>query len=137
MFWHYWLVNIKRTRHSRYQINYHFVWTPKFRRPVLVGGVSSRLKELLYEKSAELGGEILNVTIQPDHVHLFCSFPPTLSPRQIMYRLKGYTAQVLRQEFSWLNSRLPNLWTRAYYVGTAGSVSAETIQQYIKAQKRS
>jgi len=105
--------------------------------PGSCGGVSSRLKELLYEKSAELGGEILNVTIQPDHVHLFCSFPPTLSPRQIMYRLKGYTAQVLRQEFSWLNSRLPNLWTRAYYVGTAGSVSAETIQQYIKAQKRS
>jgi len=52
-----------------------------------------------------------------------------------MYRLKGFTAHELRKEFPELKSRLPNMWTRSYYVGTAGTVSAETIQRYIEAQK--
>lgn len=125
----------KRTRHASYNINWHFVWTPKYRRPVLVGKLVKRLVELLHQKTAELGGEIFDITVQPDHVHLFCSFPPTIAPYQIMYRLKGFTAHELRKEFPELKSRLPNLWTRSYYVGTAGHVSAETIRRYIEAQK--
>lgn len=125
----------KRTRHAAYNINYHFVWVPKFRRPILVDRLAVRLEELLRAKSEELGGEILNITIQPDHVHLFCSFPPTIAPYQIMHRLKGYTAHQLREEFPYLKSRLPNLWTRSYFVGTAGNVSASTIQRYIDEQK--
>lgn len=127
----------KRTRHAAYNINYHFVFIPKYRRRVLVGAVAVRLDELIREKAAEIGGEILNLTIQPDHVHMFCSFPPTMAPYQIMHRLKGYTAHQLREEFPYLKSRLPNLWTRSYYVGTAGNVSAQTIQRYIDEQKRS
>jgi putative transposase len=127
----------KRTKHTAYNINYHFVWIPKYRRKVLVGPVAARLDALIREKAAEIGGEILNLTIQPDHVHMFCSFPPTMAPYQIMHRIKGYTAHVLRSEFPHLNSRLPNLWTRSYYVGTAGNVSAATIQRYIDQQKRS
>jgi putative transposase len=54
-----------------------------------------------------------------------------------MHRIKGYTAHVLRREFPHLNSRLPNLWTRSYYVGTAGSVSANVIERYMEEQRRS
>jgi putative transposase len=111
------------------------VWIPKYRRKILVGRIAVRLSELLHLKAEELGGEILNLAVQPDHVHMFCSFPPTIAPYQIMYRLKGFTAHELRQEFPELKSRLPNLWTRSYYIGTAGNVSAETIQRYIEAQK--
>ncbi len=120
---------------AAYNINYHFVWVPKFRRKILVDRLAVRLEELLRCKTLELDGEVLNLTIMPDHVHLFCSFPPTIAPYQIMHRLKGYTAHMLRREFPELNSRLPNLWTRSYYVGTAGSVSAATIRRYIDEQK--
>lgn len=99
--------------------------------------VAQRLEELIREKAAELGGEVINLTVQPDHVHLFCSFPPTIAPYQIMHGIKGYTAFALRSEFPWLKSRLPSLWTRSYYVGTAGHVSAETIERYLDEQKRS
>jgi putative transposase len=129
-------VESKRTRPAADNSNWHFVWIPKYRRPVLVGKVSARLVELLHQKTAELGGEIFDLTVQPAHVHLFCSFPPTIAPYQIMYRLKGFTAHELRKEFPELKSRLPNLWTRSYYVGTAGHVSAETIRRYSEAQKR-
>jgi len=74
----------KRTRHATYNINYHFVWCPKYRRTVLGRDVAKRLEELIREKTEELKGELLDLTIQPDHVHFFCSFPPTIAPYQIM-----------------------------------------------------
>jgi len=126
---------IKQTRHATYNINYHLVWCPKYRRPVLTGDVGTRLAELLPEYVQELGGEVLDLVVMSDHVHLFASFPPTLAINQIMYRLKGSTSHQLRKEFPHLKSRLPSLWTRSYYVGTAGHVSAATIKRYIDEQK--
>jgi putative transposase len=127
----------KRTRHAHYNINYHLVWCPKYRRPVLEGAVGKRLAELIPQEVERLDGEVLELVVQPDHVHLFASFPPTLAIAQVMFRLKGATAYQLRKEFPFLKSRLPSLWTRSYYVGTAGVVSAQTIQHYIEAQRRS
>jgi putative transposase len=112
---------------------------------VLTGPVGKRLEELIRDKVDELDGEVVALEIQPDHVHLFAGFLPTLAVRQIMQRIKGATSYTLRREFPFLKSRLPSLWTRSYYVGTAGNVSAETaivpaaqrsgIQRYIEAQK--
>ena len=118
-----------------YHINYHFVWCPKYRRSVLTGEISKRLQALIEEKAVELQGMVLALEIQPDHVHLFVQMPPKWSPAQIAFRLKGYTSHVLRQEFPFLRWRLPSLWSRSYYVGTAGNVSAATIRRYIEAQK--
>jgi len=128
------MVTIRRKGHAAYQIHYHFVFCPKYRRPVLVGTVSDRLVELLPDLVLSLDGEILELVVRPDHVHLFASFPPTLAPYQIMHRLKGATSHTLRLEFPELRRRLPSLWTHAYFVGTAGHVSSETIRKYIEAQ---
>ncbi len=125
----------KQTRHATYNIHYHLVWCPKFRRPVLDGAVGARLAELLPGCVRELGGEVLDLVVKPDHVHLFASFPPTIAISQVMHRLKGSTSHQLREEFPHLKRRLPSLWTRSYYVGTAGHVSATTIQRYIDEQK--
>ncbi|MCC5665081.1 IS200/IS605 family transposase [Nostoc sp. CHAB 5784] len=115
-------------------INYHFVWIPKRRKKVLIGNVAKRLEELLYEKTSLLDCEIIALEIMEDHVHLFVSCPPTLAPDQIMFRLKGYTSRVLRLEFPHL-LRLPSMWTRSYFCGTAGDASSETIKKYIANQK--
>jgi len=125
----------KQTRHAVYQINYHFVWCPKYRRQVLQGKISDRLVEILPKLITALKGELLELVVRPDHVHLFAGFPPTIAPQQIMHRLKGATSHQLRSEFPELKSRLPSLWTRSYYVGTAGNVSSETIRKYIEAQE--
>jgi len=79
------------------EIRYHFVWCPKYRRPVLQGAIAGRLKELLQDCIAALGGEVPELAIQPNHVHLFVQMQtPYLSPAQIAFRLKGYTSRVLR-----------------------------------------
>jgi len=83
----------------------------------------------------DLNGKTLKLVVRPDHVHLFASFPPTIAPHQIMHRIKGATSHYLREHFPKLKSRLPSLWTRSYYVGTAGKVSSETIRKYIEAQE--
>jgi REP element-mobilizing transposase RayT len=66
---------------------------------VLVGPVAERLEVLLREAAKRIDCEVLFLAIQPGHVHLFISAPPTLAPDQIMFRLKGYTAHQLREEF--------------------------------------
>jgi putative transposase len=97
--------------------------------------VGKRLSELIPEIVETIEGEVLELDVQPDHVHLFATFPPTIAINQSMHRLKGVSSHQLRKEYPWLNSRLPSLWTRSYYVGTAGDVSAETIKRYIDEQK--
>ena len=118
-------------------INYHFVWCPKYRRKLLTGAVAQRLKELLYEKAAELHCTLKALEVLPDHLHLFVDCPPIYAPQQLANQFKGYTSRVLRDEFGHLRSRLPSLWSRSYYVGSAGHVSTETIQHYSEQQKRS
>jgi putative transposase len=67
------------------------------------------------------------------YIHVFVSAPPRVSPAQIANLLKGYTSRYLRERFPALIRKTgrEQLWTQAYYVGTAGSVSAEVIRRYI------
>lgn len=120
----------RRENHSVSLINYHFVWCPARRKKVLVGDVRKRLMALMHQKCDELSFEIIAMEIDSDHVHLFLGTAPDIAPSTVMHRLKGYTAKVLRSEFEHL-TRLPSLWTRSYFVSTAGNVSRETVQKYI------
>lgn len=89
-----------------YKNQFHVVFCPKYRRPVLVDGVDVRLKEILLEKAAELDVKILSMEIMPDHVHLFISFDPRLMLHKIIKILKGSSSRILREEFPSLKSRL-------------------------------
>ena len=116
-------------------INYHFVFCPKYRRKIFdMPGVEERFKALILEKSKSLGLEILAMECHRDHAHIFISGNPKYSPAQIISQLKGYTSRILRKEYPRL-SKMPCLWTRSYYVGTAGNVSSETIARYVETQK--
>ena len=125
----------KTSNTAVYNVAYHLIWCPKYRRKVLRGPVEERLRELLQEKAAELGVVIETMEIMPDHLHLFVKADPTLPPQQIVGQLKGYTSRLLRQEFPRLKSRLPTLWTRSYYCETVGHISEDTIRRYIEDQK--
>ena len=70
-----------------------------------------------------------------DHSHMFLNCLPTLSPSDVMQQIKRYTSKILREEFSEL-SKMPSLWTRSYFVSTAGNVCRETIKKYVENQKK-
>ena len=125
----------RRTSGAVFNLHLHFVWCPKYRRKVLVGVVEKRLKELLYQKAEEIKVEIEQLEVMPDHVHLFVAVPPTDAPQFYANQFKGYTSRILREEFPELKSRMPSLWSRSYYVGSAGSATADVIKRYIEEQK--
>jgi len=128
---------VKAYQHSRnkvFLIQYHLVWCPKRRKPVLVGKVKERLEQIIYQVADELGIKVLELAINPDHVHLFISAYPTIPVHKIVKRIKGRSSNILRKEFPEL-LRLPSLWTHSYYVSTIGAVSKETIEKYIEVQK--
>jgi putative transposase len=125
----------KTSTSTVYNVCYHIIWCPKYRRKVLEGDVEIRLKELLHDKAEELEVEIEEMEVMPDHLHLFVNASPALAPHHIVQQFKGLTSRRLREEFPSLKSRLPSLWTRSYYMETIGHISEDTIRQYIKDQK--
>jgi putative transposase len=125
----------KTSTSTVYNVCYHIIWCPKYRRKVLEGYVEIRLKEFLHDKAEELEVEIEEMEVMPDHLHLFVNASPALAPHHIVQQFKGLTSRRLREEFPSLKSRLPSLWTRSYYIETIGHISEDTIRQYIKDQK--
>ena len=125
----------KTSKTAVYNLSYHMIWCPKYRRKILVGPVETRLKALLLDKADDLGCTIETMEVMPDHVHLFVKTLPVHAPQFVVGQLKGYTAFTLRNEFPHLKSRLPSLWTRSYYIESVGHISEATIRQYIADQK--
>lgn len=129
---------MKQLRHNKSSvtnINYHIVFCPKYRRKVLVNGIDQRLQEVLTDIAELCGCKIKSMEVMPDHVHLFIEGVPTKAVHLIVRDLKGKSSRILRSEFPELRSKLPNLWTRAYYCETIGCICEETVKKYIELQK--
>lgn len=118
-----------------YSCQYHVVFCPKYRRPVLEKGVPERLQECVLEKQGECGYEVLEMDVMPDHVHLLISVDPRIGVNAVVGKIKGYTARALREEFSWLKSRSPSLWTRSEFISSVGAVTLQVVKQYVADQK--
>lgn len=118
-----------------YSCQYHVVFCPKYRRAVLVDGIDARLKALILEKQQEYGYVVLEMEVMPDHAHLILDIDPRIGIADVVGKIKGYTAHVLRKEYPSLKSRLPSLWTRSKFISTVGAVSLEVVKRYIENQK--
>ena len=123
-------VETKKTRHSRYHIFYHLVWIPKYRKDVLTREIATRVESILREIATDKGLEIHGLEVMPDHIHLFVSSPPQYAPSLLVNWFKGISARLYNHRFNDVKLK----WTNAYYAGTAGTVSKETIQHYIEEQ---
>ena len=129
-------IKYTKDEHRVHLIIYHLIWSPKRRKPVLVDEIKIDCERLIREKCEQRGWEILELAIQPDHVHLFVKAFPTIPAYQIIKECKGVTAYFLRKKYAVLQ-KLPCMWTKSYFASTAGAVSAETIKKYIEAQSKS
>ena len=123
--------------HTKWMCKYHIIFTPKYRRKVLINGVDVRLKELLTEYAANLSVDILEMEIMPDHVHMLLEIDPQFGIHKAVKSFKGYTSRILRQEFPHLKTKMPTLWTNSYFVSTVGGAPLEAVKQYIENQKTS
>ena len=74
----------RRGSHTKYKIEYHFVWVTKYRYHMLQGDLASRLRELVRQVCEQLEIQILRGVVSKDHVHILVSAPPNLAPSEIM-----------------------------------------------------
>ena len=111
------------------------MWCPKYRKRILTHALEKRLRELLYQKAKEMKATIRALEILPDHVPMVVESDPTMAPARLAAQFKGFTSHQRREEFPWLKSYLPSLWSRSYYIGSLGAVSETTVKRYIENQR--
>ena len=130
------MIQYKSNKNVVYACQYHVVWCPKYRRKVLINGVDERLKVIINEVIHELNAELLDLEIMDDHVHLLVSVDPQFGIHKLIKRIKGVSSRILREEFPWLKSKIPALWTNSYFVSTVGGATSEAVEKYIEEQKK-
>ncbi len=128
-------VSYRRTNKTVCSAKYHLIWCPKYRRRVLVGQVETRLKEIIGEVVATARGEVIELEVMPDHVHLLVELPPAAHLPIVLQGLKGRSSRILRQEFLHLR-RLPALWSPSWFISTVGGAPLEVVRRYVENQKR-
>lgn len=131
-------MGIRRTRGAVYDLKYHLVWVPKYRRMVLRGRVAERLKEIFAGIAARYEFEIDTQEVMDDHVHVFLSAPPRYAPAEVVQILKSVSARLIFQEFPEVKRVLwgGELWNDGYFVRSVGDqVTAAVIRKYIQHQR--
>jgi len=133
------IAQVRKTRHAVYNINYHLVWIPKTRMSILTKPFNNTVEETIKRVCAYNDWKPLALQVMPDHVHFFLSAPPRWAPSQIVQSLKAWTSRDLRERFAIIRQTRPetdDLWASSYYCGTAGHVSAEQVERYIRENSR-
>ncbi len=111
----------------------YLVWIPKYRKRVLNGPVAARLTGLLRQACEVNAWGLVELNVQPDHVHMLLQVPPTASVSRVMQSLKGGTARVLRAEFPQLEEFLwgESFWGDGYFAETVGQTEEAVVRAYI------
>ena len=128
---------IRKTKHTVYDLKYHFVWIPKYRKKLLKGDVKAFTQEVFTRIATEYGWEIEEMAIEKDHVHLFIHVPPKFAPAKIAQIMKSISARETFKEFPHLRKQLwaGEFWGDGYFVRSVGdSVTTEIIKRYIRYQ---
>lgn len=120
-----------------YNINYHLVWSTKYRKKILTGEISDYLKDLHIRIAKEKDFILREQEVMIDHVHLFVTAHPKYSVAEIVRLFKGISSRRLFEKFPKLRNQLwkGHLWNPSYYCGTMGDVTKDVIMRYIKMQK--
>jgi putative transposase len=120
-----------------WRCKYHIVWVPKYRYRILTGKKANLVENCIRAFSQQLGSEIIELNVQPDHVHLLTMVQPKVSIFGYVGTINGRTAirvlnqfRELKQKPYWGN----HFWARGYCVDTVG-LDSEMIRKYVKYQE--
>ena len=130
---------IRRTSHAVYDLKYHMVWVPKYRKMILKGDLAKRIREVFTEIAERYEFEVDTMEVKDDHVHLFLSAPPRYSPAGIVQIIKSISAKTVFKEFPEVKKQLwgGEFWSDGYFVRSVGDkVTSEVIRRYINYQQK-
>lgn len=123
--------------HTKHRLLYHMVWIPKYRKRVLKGKISVRLKRLLYEACKINDWWISELGVLDDHIHIIIQLNAADSVAGAIQKLKGGTSRVIRKEYPELEEFLwcDSFWADGYFAETVGTVTEEIIRKYVRDQR--
>ena len=130
-------MGIRRTKHAVYDIKYHLVWIPKYRKHVLVEEVAGYTKEVLQRIAEEYEFTVDTMEVMEDHVHVFLEAPPRYSPAHVVQIMKSISGREVFKRFPELRDKFwsGELWSDGYFVRSVGDrVTADLIRRYIEYQ---
>ena len=132
------MTRFKRLSHTIYECKYHIVFCPKYRYRIFKDGVEEYTQQEIYRLCSQKDGvEVLELNVQPDHVHLIVWIPPKYAVSAFMGYLKGKLALRLFQKYEHLGRRYwgRHLWSRGYCVSTVG-IDEEEVRKYVRWQEK-
>ena len=120
-----------------YSLQYHIVWTTKYRKPIFIGEMESDVKDYLMTTLKSLDMDIIAMEILPDHIHLLVNCKPQLRLSDAIKILKGNTARWLFLNHPEVKGQLwgGHLWNPSYFVATVSDRSLQQVTDYIHSQK--
>ena len=121
-------------RKAVFSVKCHVIWCPKYRRRVLGGAAELRLKQIIGEVVAGLGGMVIEVETMPDHLHLLVELPPRVAVSELVQIVRGRCSRRLRQEFPHLG-RMTCLWSPCWFVSSVGGAPLEVVKRCVGNQK--
>ena len=127
----------KKLSHVIFKCDYHIVWVPKYRFRVLTGQVKVLVEQDIQMLCEWKGAEVVEMNVQPDHVHLVVSIPPKVSVSEFMGTMKGKLAIKLFKSYPGLKKKPywgNHFWARGYFVSTIG-IDEDKIRRYVKYQE--
>jgi putative transposase len=130
---------LRRSKHAVYDLKYHFVWIPKYRKEILKPEVAKRAKQVFQKIAEEYDLTIDTMEVVEGHVHIFLEAPPKLSPSRIVQILKSVSARELFREFPRLQREWwgGQLWSDGYFVRAVGDeITSDVIRRYIEYHER-
>ena len=127
----------KKLSHTIYECKYHAVWIPKYRHRVMTGDVQQYVHSMLRRLCEWKRLEILELNVQPEHVHMVIEVPPNFAVSQVMGFLKGKTALRIFDKFPHLRKRYwtKHFWSPGYCVTTVG-LDEEQVCKYVRWQQK-
>ena len=130
-------MEVIKSAHSVYRLQYHIVWVCKYRRRVLNPGVCGYLRKVLAKLLKSIPGvRIETIGFDSDHLHMVMVIPPKYSIAEVIGQLKSQSASALRQKFIWLSQvywKENVVWSPGYFVSSVG-VDEEIIKRYVEYQ---
>lgn len=127
----------KSSSHAVYDLKLHLVFVTKYRRKILHEPLRQYLEQAFREILAAWRCTLLEFGVEADHVHLLVDIHPALNISTLINNLKTASARRARNRFAEHLAQFywkPYFWHRAYYVGSVGSTTLETIRAYVENQ---
>ena len=123
--------------HAVYSIKLHIVFVTKYRRKTLTPALLEYLKEAFADCLAAWRCTLVEFGGEADHVHLLVDIHPALDISVLINNLKTASARRARNRFAEHLAAFyskPLFWHRAYFVGSVGGATLETVRAYVDAQ---